>query len=780
MEKTQIGLYLCRCHGEIGQTIDLDRLAKAMGNKKGVSVCRIHPAWCSEAGLAVLREDVEEGRVNRVVLAACSPREKEIIFRQAAESAGLNPCLIERCNLREQCAWPHREEPEAAYRKAVNLINMSLARARQAEPLDPLVFPARKAVLVVGAGIAGLSAALDLAAAGVEVTVVEKEAFAGGKVARFYRYFPRFCPPGCGLEYLMAEIRKNPRITIYTLTEVVGLDGGPGNFQVMLRQRPRFVRTEACTACGKCAEVCPAERPQAGPLPVTKKAIYIPEGFAYPLAYALDKEVCRGENCGLCAEACPAHAIDLKAKEREFSLEAGAILWCTGWQPYDAGRLELFGYGRYANVITSLEFEHLALQCGSASGRLLRPADGSPVRRIAFIQCAGSRDVNHLPYCSQVCCTVTLKQVQYVRKLAPEAESYVFYMDLRSTGEYEEMYRRVQEEGMAIFIRGNPAAVEEDPASGCLTILAEDTLAGEPVRLENIDLVVLAIGMRPEPGPESFIENLATWEFPSGHVQCFPFETQRRGLYVAGCAQGPMDVAGTVRSAAGAAMKAMSVISGNFTLPPAVPVVDKNKCDKCKRCMEECPFGAWSWDETQYPAPDLRKCRQCGICEGGCPLGVISLRNFTIKQLTGMIEALDMEFLGRGEPTVVAFLCINDAYPAADLAGRQGLSFPPNILTIPVPCAGAVNMSVVVEALTAGADGVLVGGCPSDQCHYRKGSDLAETRLNNVRETLERMLVEPERVRLVRLQADDRHLFVMEAKRFVAALRALGPSPLKP
>ncbi|MGI9860845.1 FAD-dependent oxidoreductase [Moorella naiadis] len=780
MSGPQIGLYLCQCWGEIGRWVDMEGLAKTMGKKKGVSVCRVHEAWCSRDGLEVISQDIREGKVDRVVLAGCSPREKEGIFRQAIEAAGLNPYLLERCNLREQCAWPHRDDVKTAYLKAVNLINMALARSRRGEPLTPLDFAARKTVLVVGAGIAGLSAALDLAAAGVEVMVAEKEAFIGGKVAKFYRYFPRQCPPSCGLEYLTAEIKKTPLITIYTLTEVSDIAGGPGNFQVQLRQRPRYVDIGACTACGKCAEVCPAEGSWNGPLPAAGKAISLPGGFAYPLAYVLDKEACRGADCNLCAAACPAGAINLNAVEQEFSWEAGAIIWSTGWRPYDARLLDIFGYGRWANVITNLEFERLAAPDGPTKGKLLRPSDGRPVKRVAFIQCAGSRDINHLPYCSQVCCAVTLKQVQYVRELAPEAESYVFYMDLRATGEYEAMYRRVQEEGMATFIRGNPAAVEEEPSSGRLTILAEDTLAGEAVRLEDLDLVVLAVGMQPEAGPERFIENIAGWEFPSGHVQCFPFETQRRGIYVAGCAHSPMDVSAAVRSAAGAAMKAMTVIGGDFTVAPTVPVVDKNKCDKCKRCMEECPFDAWGWDETEYPAPDLRKCRQCGICEGGCPLGVISLRNFTIKQLTAMVEAIDMGFLGREEPVVVAFLCANDAYPAADQAGRKGRRYPPNILAIPVPCAGAVNMKVVVEALTAGADGVLVGGCPSDQCHYRQGSDLAATRLANVGETLQRMAIEPERVRLVRLKADDDSLFVTEAERFVAELRALGPSPLKP
>ena len=775
------GVYICQCNGAISQIIDTAKLASAAAKMKGVAACREHPCFCGSAGLETIGNDVREGSVDKVVIVGCSPERHEETFRRALGEVGLNQYLIERCNIREQCAWPHRDEPDTAGRKAKTMVAMSVVRARYLEPLLPLTYPAVDGVLVVGAGIAGLSAAADLAAAGVTTTVVEKKPYLGGKVVGFHKYFPRMCPPQCGVGFIVGKLSADPKVRLHTQAEVAAVSGSPGQFTVDLVRKPRFVVTEKCTACGQCAAACPVERDNAFDLGHAKtKAVYLPHELAFPRAYTVDRALCP-EGCYLCAQTCPTGAIDLTQQEERSSVVVGSILVATGWEPPDASKVERYGHGRFANVMTNLEFERLAALNGPTGGKLLRPGDGRPIKKIAFLQCVGSRDVEHLPYCSQVCCAATLKQLAYVHETEPEAQAYVFYIDMRSIGEYEQMYREAQEKG-AIFIRGKPGEVVEKP-SGDLVIRAEDTLSGRPMEI-SVDAVVLATGMRPQ---DALLKNAlggfdvpeGTDGFANGHVQCFPFETQRNGIYPAGSCQGPMDVASSVRSAAGAAMKAMATLNRTIEVKPTVPVVDKTKCDKCKRCMEECPVDAWFWDESGYPAPDPRKCRQCGICQGGCPLRVISLRNFGIKQVAAMIEAVDPGFAGKAQPTILAMLCGNDAYPAADLAGQDGYAYPANVLSIRVPCAGAVNVAWVTDALTLGIDGVLIAGCHSDQCHFFRGSDLARTRGDNMRETLKRMRTEPDRVRMINLSITDGRSYAQHVHEFVAELRRLGPSPFK-
>ncbi len=776
-----IGLYICQCNGEISRIIDTARLAANMAKAKGVGVSREHACLCGADGLAAIKRDIEDGTVDRVVVAVCSPRTYQEEFARTLTEAGINRYLLERCNLREQCAWPHADNPDQAFRKAASLVAMSLARARLLEPLIPLTFPASNRVLVVGGGIAGLSAALDLSAAGAEVVVAEQQPHLGGRVVGFHRYFPRMCPPQCGVDYMVQKLRADSRVRLLTQTQLQAINGSPGSFEAELIQAPRYVAVERCTACGECAAVCPVSRDNPFDFGRSAtRAAYLPHDMAYPRAYVIDRALCP-EGCDLCSRACPTGAICLDQGEERFKLQVGSVVVATGWEPYDASRLERYGHGRFTNVVTNLEFERLVSPTGPTAGGLVRHSDGQPAKRVAFLQCAGSRDQEHLPYCSQICCTITLKQLAYVREADPDAEISVFYMDLRAVGAYERMYRDAQEKHGASFIRGNPYELVEDPRSKEITVRAEDTLSGRHVEVK-VDLAVLATGMKPSPAPEQLISGLELeqeWGFASGHTQCFPMDLRRTGIYPAGCSQGPMDVSSAVRSAGAAAMKAVALARHPLEINPTVPVVDKTKCDKCKRCMEECPFDAWYWDETGYPAPDPLKCRQCGTCQGGCPMRVISIRNFSIKQVAGMIQALDPSFAGKGQPVILALLCANDAYAAADLAGQARRSYPVNVVSLPVLCAGSVNVAWVTDALTNGVDGVLIAGCKSDQCHFFHGSDLAKTRLGNMQDTLKRMMIEPDRIRVVDLSITDDAAYARLIEEFVASLQKLGPSPFK-
>ncbi len=411
-----------------------------------------------------------------------------------------------------------------------------------------------RSIVVVGGGIAGISAAVEAAEAGYEVTIVERNPYLGGRVAQLNKYFPKLCPPYCGLEINFQRIKKNPRIRFHTLAEVESISGRPGDFDVTVKLHPRYVN-DRCTACNACTEVCPESRPDAYNLGMgTTKAIYLAHSMAFPMKYVIDEEACKLDACAKCVEACQYGAIDLAMKARSVKLKVGAVIMATGWNPYDAGRIDNLGFGRYADVITNVMMERLAAPNGPTRGRLTRPSDGREVKRIAFVQCAGSRDANHLGYCSAICCLASLKQASYVIEHHPDAEVTIFYIDLRAPGGYDAFSRKIQDSGNVDLIKGKVAKIVEDRADGTLVVEAEDTLALEKRRV-RVDLVVLASGMASalEDGkPQGSVA------FDDDHF-VVPDETAP-GIYAAGCARGPVDVATTVQDATAVAMKAIGAI----------------------------------------------------------------------------------------------------------------------------------------------------------------------------------------------------------------------------
>ncbi len=410
-------------------------------------------------------------------------------------------------------------------------------------------------ILVIGSGMAGMSAALEAAEAGHDVFLAEKDASAGGRVARMHRYFPKLCPPACGLELYFKRIRTNPRVRLFTLAEVEKVAGQRGDFQVTLRLQPRYVR-DRCTACGECVAVCPVEREDEFNYGMgVTKAIYLPHGIAMPMTYAIDGTVCRGAECGLCVPACRYDAIDLTMEPESVELQVGSIVLATGWQPYDAKALDLLGFGKYGNVITNVMMERLAATDGPTAGRVVRPTDGQEVKSVAFIQCAGSRDENHLRYCSAVCCMASLKQTTYLREQNPDSRASLFFMDVRAPGRYEEFYRRVQEDEGVEILFGKVARVEEDPATGDLMVEADSSLTGEKIR-RTVNLVVLATGMVPADGLAGVDIAHDAYGFVTG-------DGRGDGIHVAGVAKRPMDVASSVRDGTAAALKAIQDLTRN-------------------------------------------------------------------------------------------------------------------------------------------------------------------------------------------------------------------------
>lgn len=408
-----------------------------------------------------------------------------------------------------------------------------------------------RSILVAGGGMSGLSAALEAAEAGIQVYIVEKEPYLGGRVAQMNRYFPKLCPPQCGLEINFRRIKNNPLIRFFTLSTVESVRGTAGDFDVTILAHPRYVN-EKCTACGSCQAAANTEIPDPFNLGLsTVRAAYLPHEFAFPLRYVLSPEILGTEEAEKIRAACPTGAVDLDMQPHRFELKVGAVIWATGWNPYDATKIPYYGLGKHKNVVTNLMMERMASFGGPTAGRICRPSDGKAVDRVAFVQCAGSRDENHLPYCSGVCCMASLKQAAYVLEQNPEARVTIFYIDIRTPGKFEDFYRKIREDGRVAFIKGKPGEITENPQTGEVTVQVEDQSTGHVLR-ESFDLVVLASGMV----PTAKGENLPL-ELVRDAYGFFLPEQPVPGIVAAGCARNPSDVATSVQDATAAALRAI-------------------------------------------------------------------------------------------------------------------------------------------------------------------------------------------------------------------------------
>ncbi len=409
--------------------------------------------------------------------------------------------------------------------------------------------------MVVGGGISGLTTALETAEVGYEVFLVEKNPYLGGRVAQLNQYFPKLCPPTCGLEINFRRIKDNPKIKVFTLAEVQKVEGAPGNYDVQIKLSPRYVN-ENCVACDECVKVCPVERKNDFNFGLdNSKAVFRPFEMSFPMRYVIDGATCKGPECAKCVDACKYSAIDLKMESKTINLKVGAIVWATGWDPYDANKIDNLGFGKYPNIITNMILERYASPNGPTKGKIIRPSDGKALESVAFVQCAGSRDENHLPYCSYICCMASLKHATYIREQYPDAKIYIFYIDLRTPGlRYEKFYNKIKADDKVFFIKGKVAEVSEDPATKNITVVAENAVTGEKVR-QTVEMAVLATGMQPTAAinkphaelnynPDGFIIN----DFNKG------------GMFAAGCANKPADVVSSNQNATGMALKAIQTL----------------------------------------------------------------------------------------------------------------------------------------------------------------------------------------------------------------------------
>ncbi len=643
----RIGVFVCHCGINIAGTVDVKKVVDKIKNYPGVVHAVDYLYMCSEPGQALLREAIKEHKLDAVIVAACSPTLHETTFRNAGKSAGLNPFMVEIANIREYDSWVHRERDKAT-EKAVKIISTIIEKIRMNEPLIPLRVPITRRALVIGGGIAGIQAALDIANGGYEVVLVEKTPSIGGHMAQLSETFPTLDCSQCILTPKMVEVSQHPKIKLITYAEVDSIEGSVGNYKVKIRKKAAYVDREKCTGCGLCMEKCPKKVLSEFDRGLSKrKAIYTPFPQAVPNKPVIDASSCIFLNtgrCGICKEVCPVDAINFEDKDEYIEEEVGAVVVATGYEPYPKERLSEYGNGRYENVIDSLQFERLLSASGPTGGEIRRPSDGKIPKEIVFVQCAGSRDPEkHKSYCSKICCMYTLKHAMLYKHKVPDGQAYIFYIDIRSPGkDYEEFVQRGIEEDRIIYIRGKVSKIF--PKNEKLVVWGVDTLMGKKVEIEA-DMVVLAMAIEPSKEGVELAKKLKLQIDKDGflkeaHPKLRPVEAMSAGFFFAGAAQGPKDIPETVSQASGAAAKVLSLFSEpELTHSPEIAGVVEDLCSGCGICIGVCPYGAREMDEEKKKVKVTEVlCEGCGACTAACPTGAARLINFTDAQVEKMIR----------------------------------------------------------------------------------------------------------------------------------------------
>ncbi len=652
-EEKRIGVFVCHCGTNIAGVINVKEVVEYAKTLPNVAFAGDYTYVCSTPGQTLIKDTIKEQNLNGTVVAACSPRLHEPTFRKATEEGGVNQFQFSMANIREQNTWVHMEQPDEATQKAKDLIRMEVARASKLEPLTPKTVPVERAALVIGAGIAGIQASLELADAGIKTYLVEKEPSIGGNMSRLDKTFPTLDCSQCILTPKMVDVERNPNIELMTYSEVDEIGGYIGNFDVTIRKKSRYVYEDKCNGCGKCQEVCPVSRPNEFDLGLQpRKAAYVPFPQAVPLKFTIDMdscikcELCKGEDA--CGEL---EAIDFDKPDELVDVKVGTIIVATGFDLYNVERKEEWGYKVYDNVVNGLEFERLIGASGPTGGNVVRPSDGQKPKSVGFVLCAGSRDQDEedgaKPYCSRVCCMYSLKHAHQLIEKIPGCQPYLFYMDIRSFGKaYEEFYYRIQNEG-GKFIRGRVAKITEDPVTKNLIVTAEDTLLGQPLEVE-LDMVVLASAVVPAESTQKIKNLLTLSNSPDGflleaHPKLNPMATTTDGVFLAGMCQGPRDIPDVVgHAAAAAAAASIPIHRGSVTLEPIYAIVDQEHCGGCATCIGLCPYGATELNKADgklVASVNEAKCKGCGTCGSACPSGAIKMQHFTNDQIMSEIDA---------------------------------------------------------------------------------------------------------------------------------------------
>lgn len=645
----RMGLFICHCGTNIADTVDVEALAKRFKSYPGIAHSTTYKYMCSHPGQELISKAIKKHNLDGIIVAACSPTLHETTFRKVTRNSGVNPYQCEIANIREQCSWVHTDK-EKATEKAERIIKSIIEKVRLNEDLESIKVDVTRKALVIGGGIAGIQAALDIADSGYPVILVEKESSIGGHMAQLSETFPTLDCSQCILTPKMVEVASHPNIELLTFSEVRKIDGYVGNFKVTIEEKAKGIDWELCTGCGKCSEVCPVSVPSEFERGIGKRsAIYTPFPQAVPNKPVIDVVNClkiKTGGCGLCVKECDVESINFNPEPTYREEEIGAVVVATGYELYPILNIAEYGGGEIEDVIDGLAFERLLSASGPTGGEIKRPSDGKQVDDIVFIQCAGSRDPEkHLPYCSRICCMYSTKQAMLFKHSVHNGQPYIFYIDIRAGGKgYEEFVERAQREDGVIYIRGKVSKLYKD--NGRVKIVGVDTIANKSVEVEA-DLVVLAMAMVPSSDIRELANILKVQTDQNGflqetHPKLRPLESTTAGFYFAGCAHAPKDIPDAVSQASGAAAKVVSLFSGDYLqLEPTIATVDEELCSACRICISVCPYKAREFDEEKGIAiVNEALCESCGACVVACPSGASDQKNLTDKQISSMTTSI--------------------------------------------------------------------------------------------------------------------------------------------
>ncbi len=645
----RIGVFVCHCGSNIAGVVDVKRVAQELAKHPGVVYSTDYTYMCSDPGQNMVKDAIKKHRLTGVIVAACSPTLHEATFRRAGTSAGMNPYQVEMANVREHCSWVHQGDKENATRKAIKIVRTMVEKAKLDEALAPIAVPLTRRALVVGGGVAGIQAALDIANSGYEVVLVEKSPSIGGHMAQLSETFPTLDCSQCILTPKMVEAAQHPRIRLMTYSEIEDISGYVGNFKVKIRQKAAYVNRDVCTGCGLCIQKCPAKADSEFDEGLAqRKAIYTPFPQAVPNKPVLDREHCiyfKNGKCGVCKKICPVDAVDYEQKDVIREEEVGAIVVATGFDLYPMANMGEYGGGKCKDVVTSLQFERMLSASGPTGGEVRRPSDGKVPKEVVFLTCVGSRDPEgHVPYCSKVCCMYLTKHAMLYKHKVHDGQAYLFYMDVRTGGKgYEEFYQRASEEDDVLYVRGKVSKMYEE--DGKVMVWGVDTLTGKKVEI-TADLAVLGLAMVPSAAARELANKLKIhadeWGFLSeAHPKLRPVESLTPGFFLAGAAQGPKDIPEAVAQASGAASKVAALFAeAVYHREPAIAWIDEDRCAGCRICVSVCPYDAAEFDDEKKVAHIQEAiCEGCGACIAACPSGSAHQKNLTDDQIYNMVSA---------------------------------------------------------------------------------------------------------------------------------------------
>ncbi len=782
----RIGVYVCHCGLNIAGSVDCKAVADFAATLPNVALAKDNRYTCSDQGQDLIKKDIKEQKLNRVVVASCSPRLHEPTFRRTCEEAGLNKYLFEMANIREHCSWVHLYEKDAATEKAKDLVRMAVAKVALLQPEEEMVVPITQKALIIGGGVAGIQAALDLADTGYKVYLVEKEPSIGGRMAQIDKTFPTMDCSICILAPKMSDAGRHPNIELLTNSELQEVKGYIGNFKVKVLKKPRYV-VKDCSACDECAKVCPVTAPNEFDVGLaTRHAIYTPFAQAVPSTYIIDSNICLNKEnvivCDKCIKACERKAIDFNMKPETMELDAGTIIVATGADVFDPAKLVNYGYTKYLNVITSLEFERLINAGGPSGGRLIRPGDMQIPDSVAFVQCVGSRSDNANLYCSNVCCMNTIKDALLIKEHWPDTKIYVYYVDIRAFGKgFEDLYNRARKEGV-LFVRGLPTEVVENKKTHDLWLVGENTLLKE-VYKNKVGMVILSIGLEPRQDSDVIQRLCVLSRTPDGffmeaHPKLRPVDAPTGGVFLAGCAESPKDIKDSVTQASAAAARAgILMAKGKVTVEAITSQLIPDKCTGCQLCAKVCPFNAIK------PVPERKTvelieaaCSGCGTCSAECPFNAITMHHFTDAQIFSQVDAATEQ---DADKKIVAFCCNWCSYAGADFAGVNRMQYPTNVRIIRTMCSGRVAPKFVEHAFARGAGTVMVAGCHLGDCHYINANYQTQKRVERLWKKMEKLGLNKNRLQLAWISAAEGERFASKIKDMQGIMSSLTPEELE-